>query len=42
MNPHVQRVQNINDKVGYGVFKAELRPAEKDPCFKKIFDIIAV
>ena len=28
VNPHVQRVQNMYGKGGYGVFKAELRAAE--------------
>ena len=37
VNPHVHRVQNMYSKGGYGVFKAELRPAEVDPSSEKIF-----
>ena len=38
----VQLVQNIYGKGGYGVFKAEFRAAEVDPCFKIFHDQIAV
>ena len=38
MNPHVQMVQNMYGKGGWGVCKAELQPSEVDPYFgrKKI------
>ena len=34
-NPHVQMVQNMYDKGGQGVCKAELRPPEVDPYFER-------
>ena len=33
VKPHVQTIQNMYGKGGYGVFKAELRAAEVDPRF---------
>ena len=42
MNCHVQRVQNMYGKGGFGVFKAELRAAEVDPRFKIYLNLFAV
>ena len=35
MKEHVQSFRNMCGKGGWGVFKAELRPAEVDPRLKK-------
>ena len=42
VNCHVQRVQNMYGKGGFGVFKAELRAAEVDPRFKIYLNLFAV